>query len=541
MAQEHVIPGLQATAKKPQTCGSCKHYRDDNPSAHGQSWCALLDKIIRPVDFKRDDKESLGKFAEAFHGENCDSYNKDVPRREISAALDTALMTVPIRRSKAAPEYNKNKCKTCESCVNFIPREVLNTRIAVGNYGMCSMKGIAIRTDDKAVPAMVAQSCELRSGGLPMSLEDTADLAKFLVPEYSISQLTKIQNDRKSRMSANETGDGLPVDFDPVTHVDSELAPSTEDMAAGIRAWVKIYDPEGTGNFTYLPNFRRDFFSADEQTKIPNTFDDEHPADFVDHQGFVYQIAVLWMVLDETPALWGAAGTGKTELLRHLAWIMQLPFERISIKESTERDDLEGKMVFKDNETVFKYGRITSAWTKPCVICLDEPNTGPSDVWQFLRPLTDNSKQLVVDANDGETLKRGDFTYLGLAMNPAWDVKNQGANTISDADSSRLTHLETTLPDEETEKGILKRRCSFDNFDIPDELLDLVMRIAKELRALSADETLSISWGIRLQIKVTRLLNWFAPQKAYRMASADFMEPEQRATILDVVNAQIGA
>jgi MoxR-like ATPase len=313
---------------------------------------------------------------------------------------------------------------------------------------------------------------------------------------------------------------------------------SEEDVKRGIRAWRRIIDQAGSGNEVYLPVYDVSKWDENWARKVPRTGDDEHPEDYVDHNNAVYRIAVLWTELDETPALWGMAGVGKTEIFRHMAWLMCLPFERMSITESTELDDLAGKMhLDKAKGTYFQYGRLPVAWSHPCVICIDEPNVGRPEVWQFIRPLTDNSKQLVLDMNQGEAISRHDDAYLGMAMNPAWDTRNIGAAPISDADGSRLMHLYMDLPPEALEREIISRRCKLDGWEIPKDMLDMVMRIAADIRVQSQQDTLEITWGVRPQIKVARALRWFDPVTAYRMASADFLEPAQQEILLDQVRA----
>jgi MoxR-like ATPase len=252
------------------------------------------------------------------------------------------------------------------------------------------------------------------------------------------------------------------------------------------------------------------------------------------------QAAIAWTELDETPALWGEAGTGKTELYRHLAYLMHLPFERISITGSTELDDLAGKMHYSPEKgTYFSYGRLPRAWTKPCVICIDEPNVGQPDVWQFLRPLTDNSKQLVLDQNNGEAIKRHQDCYMGMAMNPAWDPKNVGTAQIGDADARRLWHIFLELPPEVLEREIIANRVALDGWEIDKERLDTIMAIAGELRGLIKDGTLPITWGLAQQIKVARASRWFDMVVSYRRAIGDYLEPDALEVLLDVVRANV--
>ena len=230
--------------------------------------------------------------------------------------------------------------------------------------------------------------------------------------------------------------------------------------------------------------------------------------------------------------------THNTEFFRHMAWLMCLPFHRISVTGSTEVDDLAGKMHYDPAKgTYFEYGRVPTAWGKPGVICLDEPNVGQPDVWQFIRPLTDNSKQLVLDMNKGERLPRHDYAFLGMAMNPAWDVRNSGTSTIADADGSRLMHIFVDLPSEAVERRIIEAAVKLDGWEIGGDALDMVIGIAGDLRRMSSEETIPITWGIRPQLKVARALKWFGPTDAYRLATADYLEPQHQELILDVVRS----
>jgi hypothetical protein len=126
---------------------------------------------------------------------------------------------------------------------------------------------------------------------------------------------------------------------------------------------------------------------------------------------------------------------------------------------------------------------------------------------------------------------------MGLAMNPAWDAINVGAQTIGDADGSRLLHLFMELPPPEIEKEIIRTRCKFDGWDITDAQLNTIMAIAADLRGLVESGSLPISWGIRPQIKVARAARWFDLIQAYRMGAADYLEPQAQEEMLNVVRA----
>lgn len=452
----------------------------------------------------------------------CPSYMDELPTLPLEYQMKVAMPDVDIITAEPDDELHQS-CRSCGTCKNLIPDTTVQSEMG-WEVGLCAAKGKLILPNRWV---MEAKGCAYREFG--QQRRSTAGI--HLLPEFEDAfQLSTnpIKSYFESKGNFVEPGEW-----------ETERPVSDEDRSSGIKAWRRIVDPAGTGNEAWLPVYDENFFNEEERAKIPRTNSPEHPELYIDHFGGVYLAAVCWTELDETPALWGEAGVGKTELFRHLAWIMCLPYERISITGSTEIDELAGKMHFsKDRGTYFEYGRLPKAWTKPCVIGLDEPNVAKDpSVWHFLRPLTDNSKQLVLDMNEGEQLDRHADCYMGFAMNPAWDPRNVGAEPISDADASRLFHVFIDVPPPELEREIIRNRVKLDGWEIDNERLDMLMNVAELIRGLSKDGTLPITWAIRPQIKVARALRWFDPVTAYRRAVGDFLEPQQTEVLLDQVRA----
>lgn len=411
---------------------------------------------------------------------------------------------------------------SCSQCKHLIEEDVVHTETGL-SAGACAAKGRLIFGNKRAAEA---KECEFRSTGIKRT---TMDLP--LLPIYS--SVTLAEEARMSKL-------GVDVPIEPLEWIsDREVTPEQEKD--GIKAWRMVRDPNGSGNVAYLPVFRPDTFTPDQQELIPKTGDDEAPELYVDYGGYVYQIAVLWMELDETPAAWGMPGVGKTEAARHLAWLMQVPFYRFSIKESTELFELEGSMQYRTDEggTYFREGRFVEAWRSISVIVVDEPNMGRPDVWAFLRPCLDNSRQLVIEADGGRRIARSDYCFPMLAMNPAWSSLNVGTNPIGAADASRLIHIDFVYPEEAVERKIIRNRVLRDGWKIDDARLDLVMATTALIRELCNQNALAMSWGIRETIKTSRLLRWFDPVNAFRLAAGNFLEPQQRDTLLDQVKANL--
>lgn len=451
----------------------------------------------------------------------CPAFGQSLPPIPEEYRLEIA-MPDPETRIREVEEERREACRTCATCTNFVRDDIVANELG-WTAGLCAAKGKLI-LPNRAV--YEAKGCQYREFGHVRS--STAGI--HLLPVYE--DAFQLNLDPVVAYFKNKGNFVEPHEYP------TDKALTAEDEASGIRAWRLIKDPAGSGNEVYLPCYDPAFFSNEEAAKIPRTGDQEHPEQYIDHFGGIYLLAVAWTGLDETPALWGAAGTGKTELFRHASWLMCLPFERISITRSTELDDLAGKSHYTPEKgTFFEYGRLPLAWMKPCVVCIDEPNTGPSDVWQFFRPLMDNSKQLVMDMNEGERLLRNDDCYMGLAMNPAWDARNIGAEPIADADARRLFHLYLEMPPAQLEREMISNHVRNDGWEIDNERLDTIMAIAVELRGLSNEGTIPVSWGIAPQIKVARATRWFDLITSYNRAIGDFLEPDAREAMLGVVRA----
>lgn len=322
---------------------------------------------------------------------------------------------------------------------------------------------------------------------------------------------------------------------------------SDGQKAKGITAWRRLENPADPEQAIMLPIYDTDAIPyetedlrAAEAAKVPRAGDEGLPENYIDYDGITYPIAVAMTVLRDSPSLIGPPGVGKTALYRNMAYLMGLPYTRISITPSTEVDELAGHMEYHPEKgTEFRYGRLAAAWTQPGVICLDEPNSARPDVWFLLRPLLDSEKQLAIDTNEGELLTRHESSYLGLAMNPSWDYRNSGTNPLADADVSRLFHVQVGLPPENIEAEIIRTHCASVGFDISDQQLRVMRRIATDLRDTAAGGSLMFSWGTRSQLKVAKLLPYLTIEQAYQAALGASLEPEQEDLFLSTVRGHL--
>lgn len=536
----------------PKSCASCDFLigsRDNEKqvAAYGGATnfasCAKKGLFLSPTPSRVTDLEAGEEHYQAT-AESCDSYTdtgrvRTIRRKSAGLSIGLQMMSSDaIGEVRKADGSTPNSTMNCSSCVFYSPEG----GALLGAASPLCLARAEVLPDTPVSNMRTASNCQ---SYVPVTLSTkplATDERDKMIGSITVTPgLTKFMdvNDIFGYVIREQIAASKPFDFVEPTTYETDMEVSEDDRDKGIRAWRKIMDSQQKRS-VMIPVFDAEFFSEDERKKIPQSGDKEHPEMYQDHANNTYKVATLWFKMDETPCLQGVAGTGKTEFYRYMAWLMQLPFERVSITRSSELDDLAGKMLFENNETVFQPGRIPKAWSKPGILCLDEPNVGPVDVWQFIRPLTDNSKQLVLDMNNGETIVRHEYCRMGMAINPSWDSRNIGAEPLADADSNRLAHIFVDFPAESIERSILNNRCKTDGYDLPDSTLNEIMEIAKTLRTMSQEEDLPITWGIRQQIKVARATEYFDLEDCYKMAATDNLEPEVAEMVLLTVRAKTG-
>lgn len=458
--------------------------------------------------------------AERF-AKNCANYGEPKPLRA-PHYVDARVMQYGDPEIMANPPDPsvQSQVSSCEGCANLIPATIVSTELG-WDLPLCAASGRLLlerrfgnepKSCGYAVPVHLS----------PRPRRNTTDGLQ-LRPEYG-----------PVNRGSGSSGSG-PAFIDPSKYeTDREVTP--EDEARGIRAWRKFRSQEDPARAEYAPIYRPDFFPEDEQEKIPVTGGEGHPEMYVDHQNLIYSF-LFEMRKGETPLLIGDAGTGKTEAFRHLAWIMQVPFDRISVTKSTQVDDLIGHPEYDPSKgTWFSEGRLVKRWQKPGVLLIDEPNLGPPEVWELMRPLTDDAKQLVLDQAQGQRISRHPDCYFGMAANPDWDYKYIGAQPISAADANRLTGIWVDLPPEQVEREIIRARCEVEGYSIDEKLLDTIMSIARDIRQRTGhDGDLPISWAVRSNIKVAKKTEGYGLATAYRRAVTDALPPAQAEAILEIV------
>lgn len=475
--------------------------------------------LVRPHQDPAAQTRTLNHMAK-----NCTMYGEQV---KIDSLRSDAAPDMAVGIDTNVPDpTNDGSTPACFGCKNYIPPSAVQSRTGwIG--GICKATGNLMPDSMTQNYALVCGRYSRQVGPRPRDPFGTFTLFPHYSDTFGYKDPTAAY---KSAIDSFVNPQDYPTDR-PVT-------PKMQER--GIKAWRKVSDPEGYGPDVFLPIFDELSIPESDRDLIPKTGDSEHPELYADHSGILYDVTVFWMKLDETPALWGAGGTGKTEFARHMAYLMGLPFHRINITASSDVDDLAGKILFEDGETKPHYGRLSRAWCSKCVMLVDEPNTGQPEVWQLTRPLFDNSRTLHLDSLKSEKIHRHADCYPVLAMNPSWSPLNVGTQEIGDADASRLMHIYFDYPPDALEREIIQRRLRLDGWQMPEDKMSCFMTVAKKLREQADEGIMHASWGLRQQIKAARALRYLTPVKAYRRCLGDMLEPQQLEGLLTEVKSQFG-
>lgn len=458
------------------------------------------------------------------HAKSCTQFGKSFQGFSIgsfSAAFEFEL-ALPKPNNHIENPADRPRASNCVSCTNFVPSSMVKVETGY-EAPLCLAKGALLLADRLST---YPQGCEdnERFSSDPDKRPSLQGLRLFPEHDRSFGVVDPAKQAQRHRtVKPQEWLSDAPV--------------TDDDKKRGIRAWRRIDDPNSYAEPCFLPVYNLDHF-GDRANLVPIHGNKEHPELYTDYGGFVWQIVVAWTKLDMAPALWGIPGVGKTEVLRYMAYLMGAPFTRYSVTGSTELDDCAGKMMYHPEKgTYFQFGRFTKAYVQPGVICLDEANTGQEPIWQFLRPVFDNSKQLVLDQADGQRFDQHQDCHIALAMNPAWDARNVGTNEIGDADARRLLHVNIGMPPEPEERAIITRWCmTLDNYD-PAPILDNLMKVAKDIRELAAGSSINITWGVANQVKVARLMRHFQPMQAFGIGVLNYLDPDARRQVEESIKS----
>lgn len=231
---------------------------------------------------------------------------------------------------------------------------------------------------------------------------------------------------------------------------------------------------------------------------------------FEDNKKTVEQVAIA--IAHRMPVLLiGETGTGKTSLVRHLAFKTKNAFVRVNHNGGTTIEDIAGRWIIdKSGETVWMDGILIEAMKKGYWFLADEINAASAEVnFIYHSLLDDDARVLLAEKGNEVVVPHPNFRFFG-AMNPP--AEYAGTKELNKALMSRFMVVNVDFPAPKTEQKILMDRTGVDA-----TVAERMVRFAGEIRVNHVKEQ------IRFVLSTRDLIMWGMLFKVYKkyMLSAE--------------------
>ncbi|MFM7203208.1 MAG: CbbQ/NirQ/NorQ/GpvN family protein [Myxococcota bacterium] len=224
----------------------------------------------------------------------------------------------------------------------------------------------------------------------------------------------------------------------------------------------------------------------------------------------------------------GPTGCGKTRFVEHMAHRLGRPLITVACHEDLTASDLVGRYLFRDDQTVWVDGPLTSAVRQGAICYLDEVVEARKDTVVVIHPLTDDRRILPIEKL-GVVLKAAPEFMLVISYNPGYQSV---IKELKQSTRQRFLALEFNYPVEAVEKEIVIKESGID-----EESAGTLVRMGTRIRNLTA-HGLEEGVSTRLLVYAARLMRGgLAPQVACMSALARPLtdDPDLLRSISEIV------
>ncbi|MBU0994848.1 MAG: CbbQ/NirQ/NorQ/GpvN family protein [Proteobacteria bacterium] len=186
----------------------------------------------------------------------------------------------------------------------------------------------------------------------------------------------------------------------------------------------------------------------------------------------------------------GPTGCGKTRFIEYMAFRLNLPLITVACHEDMTAGDLVGRFLFKNDETIWVDGPLTTAVRHGAICYLDEIVEARKDTTVIIHPLTDNRRILPIEKKD-ELLKAHDDFMLVISYNPGYQSI---LKDLKQSTKQRFVALNFDYPPESHEVQIVSRETKINSDDA-----QRLVRLGRKIRQIK-DFGLSEGVSTRLLI-----------------------------------------
>lgn len=191
----------------------------------------------------------------------------------------------------------------------------------------------------------------------------------------------------------------------------------------------------------------------------------------------------------------GQTGTGKTSVIREIAFLKKQPYVRVNMTGFTTPDELIGSKSVKKGATYFEHGIITDAMNRGAILVIDEINATTPDCLFILHGLLDEDCRITLP--NGDVIRPHKDFRVFATCNPDYE----GTKTMNKAFLDRfpiILSIETLSPKEET-------RLIVDRTGASEDTANKLVLVATSARKAYLESKLSVYVSTRSLLSVANL------------------------------------
>jgi len=154
----------------------------------------------------------------------------------------------------------------------------------------------------------------------------------------------------------------------------------------------------------------------------------------------------------------GPTGSGKTRLVEHMAWRLNLPLYTVACHDDLSANDLTGRYIIKGDEVEWIDGPLLMAVHEGGIAYLDEVVEARKDVTVVIHPLTDHRRYLPVEKL-GKMFRAPEGFMMVISYNPNYQSV---LKELKPSTRQRFISINLGWPAEDLEVRIVMREAGVD-------------------------------------------------------------------------------
>jgi cobaltochelatase CobS len=221
--------------------------------------------------------------------------------------------------------------------------------------------------------------------------------------------------------------------------------------------------------------------------------------------------------MSEKCLITGPTGSGKSSLVQYCCALTNRPMIRVNMTGDMESHVLFGTLTVENGSTVWKDGPVTEGVLYGCVVCIDEWDVTPPEIFFSMQWLLEREGKLFLKEKPGDSSEKmmqphGDFRLvcLGNTVGQGDDTgRYSGTNVQNTASVDRFdTTVVLSYLDKTHELGVLKSQCKELDADVAGKMVTMAALVRQACDTSQINLTMSprtlINWGLKQTVYDTR-------------------------------------